>query len=224
MLDRVVTPDEFKKYLQSNKPFASIKRLVLHHTETLIRNYKGNATIKSIWRYHTQVRGWSDIGYHILISPVGEIWLGRPISKQGAHCHNYNGDSIGVACIGNFMIDTMPERQYAALLEVVSRLMAQYNIAPSMVFPHKALNNTSCPGKKFPSVGVLATKASGQQSPGAGPAPPKWELEINGQTLQLMLRYGHTYAPVRALLDAIGCRFTVNNHEHKITVHGKPHG
>ena len=50
--------------------------------------------LRSIYAYHTQSRGWSDVGYNFLVDRFGRIWEGRyggvdrPV--VGAHTLGYN--------------------------------------------------------------------------------------------------------------------------------------
>jgi len=62
--------------------------------------------LRSIYAYHTQSRGWSDIGYNFLVDKFGRIWEGRyggvdrPV--VGAHTLNYNENSFAMSAIGNY--------------------------------------------------------------------------------------------------------------------------
>ncbi len=62
--------------------------------------------LRSIYAYHTQSRGWSDIGYNFLVDKFGRIWEGRyggvdrPV--VGAHTLNYNDYSFAMSAIGNY--------------------------------------------------------------------------------------------------------------------------
>ena len=49
---------------------------------------------------HIRHRGFRDIGYHFYITRDGEIHLGRPLEKVGAHCRNHNTHSIGICYEG----------------------------------------------------------------------------------------------------------------------------
>ena len=80
----------------------------VHHTVNA-NDYKRKdvpAIIRSIYAYHTQSRGWSDIGYNFLVDRFGRIWEGRyggvdrPV--VGAHTLNYNSYSFAMSAIGNF--------------------------------------------------------------------------------------------------------------------------
>ena len=64
------------------------------------------AIIRGIYAYHTQSRGWCDIGYNFLVDRFGRIWEGRyggvdrPV--VGAHTLGYNDDAFAMSAIGNF--------------------------------------------------------------------------------------------------------------------------
>ena len=86
----------------------------VHHTVNA-NNYtraEVPAILRSIYAYHTQSRGWSDIGYNFLVDRFGRIWEGRyggvdrPV--VGAHTLGYNDDSFAMSAIGNFEIAQPP--------------------------------------------------------------------------------------------------------------------
>jgi hypothetical protein len=64
--------------------------------------------LRSIYAYHTQSRGWSDIGYNFLVDKFGRIWEGRyggvdrPV--VGAHTLNYNDYAFAMSAIGNYQV------------------------------------------------------------------------------------------------------------------------
>ncbi len=80
--------------------------------------------LRSIYAYHTQSRGWSDIGYNFLVDKFGRIWEGRyggvdrPV--VGAHTLNYNENSFAMSAIGNYET----ARPSAALLQAYGVLFA----------------------------------------------------------------------------------------------------
>jgi hypothetical protein len=54
--------------------------IVVHHSD--FADAPGPAVIK---RYHLEVSGFSDIGYHFVISPDGTVYEARPLELIGAH-------------------------------------------------------------------------------------------------------------------------------------------
>lgn len=59
--------------------------------------------------WHVNDRGWSDIGYHIIIRRNGKIEHGRPFGRQGAHTGGYNRVNgkitLGICMIGGIDSD-----------------------------------------------------------------------------------------------------------------------
>ena len=98
----------------------------VHHTVNA-NNYTPDEVpgiLRSIYAYHTQSRGWSDIGYNFLVDKFGRIWEGRyggvdrPV--VGAHTLNYNEYSFAMSAIGNFETAQPP----AAMLQAYGVLFA----------------------------------------------------------------------------------------------------
>lgn len=58
--------------------------------------------VSDIDRWHRE-RGWSQIGYHFYIKLDGELQVGRPVAKQGAHTRKRNRDTIGVCFEGGYV-------------------------------------------------------------------------------------------------------------------------
>lgn len=135
--------------------------------------------LRSIYAYHTQSRGWSDIGYNFLVDRFGRIWEGRyggvdrPV--VGAHTLNYNDYSFAMSAIGNFE-QVRPSR---AMLEAYGVLFAWklslHGVdasSPSQwvgsktfkaINGHRDAASTACPGKylyaKIPEIRTLAAEA-----------------------------------------------------------------
>ncbi len=82
--------------------------------------------ISSIRKHHLR-NGWSDVGYHYYIRLNGEIELGRPVEKTGAHVRGYNHNSIGICLEGGLDAkgedaDTRTPRQDLALRHLLITL------------------------------------------------------------------------------------------------------
>ena len=80
--------------------------------------------LRSIYAYHVQSRGWSDIGYNYLIDRFGRIWEGRyggiDRAVVGAHTLGFNDDSFAASAIGNYeLVKPSP-----ALLQAYGALFA----------------------------------------------------------------------------------------------------
>lgn len=93
-------------------------------------------------------RGWSGIGYHFFIKRDGQIELGRPLEKQGAHTKNHNKNSIGLCYAGGVDKDMSPEdnRTSAQIASFLSLLRLLKNIFPkATIHGHRDFSTKSCP-------------------------------------------------------------------------------
>jgi N-acetylmuramoyl-L-alanine amidase len=90
-------------------------------------------TVDDVRRWHRQ-KGWTDVGYHYVIGLRGELWMGRDVDIQGAHCAagGHNRKSIGVCYIGGVARDgktpkdTRTPEQKATLLKLLMDLRKLY--------------------------------------------------------------------------------------------------
>ena len=85
-------------------------------------------------------RGFSMIGYNYVIDLDGTVEVGRPTSRDGAHCNtaglsgkSYNKHSIGICYVGGLdengnPADTRTDAQKKALVELVYNLTETYPI------------------------------------------------------------------------------------------------
>ncbi|TDB87177.1 N-acetylmuramoyl-L-alanine amidase [Actinomadura sp. KC216] len=108
----------------------SVKAAFVHHTDT------GNAytcaetaaVIKSVFLYHVQSLGWSDIGYNFLVDKCGKIFEGRaggidrPV--HGAHTYGFNTDTTGIAVLGTHTDDAAGVAPAQAALDGAARTAA----------------------------------------------------------------------------------------------------
>lgn len=123
----------------------NIKEIIVHCTATPEGRDYDIPTIRS-WHL---ARGFSDIGYHYVISRDGTIMKGRSESISGAHCTGHNSVSIGVCYVGGLEKDgktpkdTRTPEQKKALLELLRELKAKYPRAK--IYGHRDFANKACP-------------------------------------------------------------------------------
>ena len=123
--------------------------IIIHHSLT-----KDGTAVDwdSIKRYHMQVKGWDDIGYHAGVERIGGVLTsltGRRLDQIGAHCLGHN-DTIGICIVGNFDL-TPPDDEmlrYAAAL--VSGYLRMFDLPIDSIHRHHEYAEKSCPGKLFP--------------------------------------------------------------------------
>ncbi|PZF80563.1 FG-GAP-like repeat-containing protein [Jiangella anatolica] len=120
--------------------------------------------IRSIYLYHVQSRGWSDIGYNFIIDRFGRIWEGRyggiDRAVVGAHTLGYNDDAFAASALGNYD-DAAPSN---AMLAAYARLFAWkftiHGVNPlakanydgeswPAVAGHRDAASTACPGAQL---------------------------------------------------------------------------
>lgn len=129
-------------------------------TEYVIVHCSANvrSTVETVRRTHKQ-RGFSDVGYHFLISKDGTVHTGRAEHLQGAHCIGRNHDSIGICLLGHFDLEEVPSAMETALEELVADLRTKYPIG--RVQCHTDYKPTkTCPGvNAYPIVRRLDAQA-----------------------------------------------------------------
>jgi hypothetical protein len=130
--------------------------VVLHHSG------EESGGLASIDRFHREVKGWDECGYHFIIgngteSGDGEIEVGSRWLKQkhGAHTKDpnhpeYNDDGIGVCLIGNFDQTQPTPKQIEACRRLVAYLSARCDVPATQIVLHGDLTQTKCPGRHFP--------------------------------------------------------------------------
>lgn len=122
-----------------------IRKIFIHCSATLPSH---EITVDTIRKWHVEDRGWSDIGYHYVITTDGEVHDGRPVEKKGAHVRGQNHDSIGICLIGGVDEHWQPvanftEAQWKTLARLVRILKAEYTGAT--VHGHNEFSSKACP-------------------------------------------------------------------------------
>ncbi|CUR59429.1 N-acetylmuramoyl-L-alanine amidase, family 2 [metagenome] len=152
----------------------------VHHTVNANDYTKAEVPgiLRSIYAYHTQSKGWSDIGYNFLVDRFGRIWEGRyggvSLPVVGAHTLGYNDYAFAMSAIGNFET----ARPSAAMLDAYARLFAwklslhgvdvsstRQRVGSTYfqaINGHRDAGQTACPGKylyaKIPEIRTLAAQ------------------------------------------------------------------
>lgn len=176
--------------LRSGNPsYGTVQATVVHHTVNGNDYSKAEVPgiVRSIYAYHTQVRGWSDIGYNVLVDRFGRLWEGRygglKRAVVGAHALNFNGQTFGISAIGNF--ETV--RPTKAMQDAIARTVAwkldragRGTLGTAtvnghrmhLVSGHRDVGSTACPGEfLFARLPAIRELAASYQDEEAEPAP-----------------------------------------------------
>lgn len=97
----------------------TISHLVVHHSAGSNTSPNWAATVRAIWDFHVNTRGWDDIGYNYLIDPDGVIYEGRGNDVQAAHFSCMNQGTMGVCLLGDFNTATPTTAVINSLIEIM---------------------------------------------------------------------------------------------------------
>ena len=184
-----------EKLRESGNPgYGTIKAGFIHHTVNT-NSYTASqvpALMRGIYAYHTQSRGWRDIGYNFIVDRFGRIWEGRfgGVSKAvvGAHTLGYNEYSFAMSALGNFDVANPPAKMLDAYASLFAWKLSMYNVRADnpkvyvknkyfkAISGHRDAGSTACPGRylyaKLPSIRTAAAKIQDKaQSTAPAPAP-----------------------------------------------------
>lgn len=158
------------RYFQPQPPPKKMVRLergiVIHHSAT--DRVQDGRLVDARWINDVHKRkgfgvvyGSTDyaIGYHFVILQNGTIERGRPEHLPGAHSRGHNED-IGICLVGDFDSSTNPQgkrgplqptsRQMLAVIRLCAELQSRHGIPTDRIVGHRDLNDTLCPGNRFP--------------------------------------------------------------------------
>jgi hypothetical protein len=141
--------------------------VIIHHTAGSNSDTNYTEVIRNIYIYHTQIQGWSDIGYNYLIAPNGNIFKGRDpgIYEQdnvkGAHFCASNSGTMGVSVMGDYTDIVPSDTALYSLIELLSWKLGKEHLNPlgssyhplnpelATIAGHRDGCATECPGSAF---------------------------------------------------------------------------
>lgn len=144
--------------------YTSVSAVVVHHTVTPNDYTREQAAsyVRAVYAYHTRSRGWSDIGYNLVVDRFGTVYEGRygdfTRGVVGSHTAGYNGNTIGVSLLGNFDTVALPAAARDALGRAGAWASEHWRFDPrtsvrlhskvvSRIAGHRDLGSTACPGR-----------------------------------------------------------------------------
>jgi len=146
-----------------------VEHVIIHHSATFnsLTNYEN--VVRNIYLFHTQDRGWSDIGYNFLVAPDGTLFEGRSPGRQsvesdnirGAHFCSRNSGTMGVCLLGNYNTAIPTDTALATIVRVTSWKLDKEGLGPFATISHPTNSNlgviaghrdgcaTECPGENL---------------------------------------------------------------------------
>lgn len=123
----------------------NVKWIILHCAATPEGR---DVTVEDVRRWHTEERGWSDIGYHWFVEINGDLKQGRKEYVSGAHAKGWNSKSIGVCYAGGTDSngnpkDTRTDDQKITLGCLLQDLRGRYPDAK--IIGHRDISSKDCP-------------------------------------------------------------------------------
>jgi hypothetical protein len=158
------------------RTFHPLRQIFVHHTAGSNHDRNGAATMRAIYAYHTQSRGWCDIGYNFIIDWSGTIYEGRWARNYapwethdsedyrnnvvtGAHVGGFNSGSVGISLMGNFTNIGPPLAMKTSLKKMLAWEADRHDLNPTgthtfngrrmrVIGGHRDAGQTACPGNK----------------------------------------------------------------------------
>ena len=176
--------------LRSGRPeFApAVKAVIVHHTagSNDYRPADVPRRIRADYAYHVQARGWSDLGYNLVVDKFGGVWEGRAggIGRAtiGSHAAGFNTGTLGVSLLGD-MTTAQPTAEAVRAVARVAAYAADVwrfdptgsvvltsggspkfapgtRVALPRVHGHRDVGLTACPGTLYDRLGEVRRAAA----------------------------------------------------------------
>ena len=172
----------------------------VHHTAGT-NNYsrvESASVVRGVYAYHTQSRGWCDIGYNFLVDRYGKIYEGRRggmrLPVRGAHSGDYNVDTTGISLMGDFTSVNPTRKMKRSLVDlIVWRMGTAYHGAYgrslvngakfSRVSGHRDAMSTSCPGQRvYDRLPGLRSRVAARLAGFESPIETRWRAMGGGRS------------------------------------------
>lgn len=128
---------------------SSTKYLIIHHAAALGSVYD----IHNL-HYNDPTSDYIGIAYNFYIRTDGSVYEGRGWNYEGGHTTNYNTQSIGICCEGNYDENHITIGQLRSVIELGAEALRRYPTITS-IGGHNDYNATACPGQYFPKAMVI---------------------------------------------------------------------
>ena len=110
--------------------------------------------VKKIREWHVKENGWSDVGYHFIITRSGELQKARSEEYQGAHAPKVNFRSLAVCLIGGTdnkqqWENNFTDEQFTTLKSLIGDLVKKYEIK-KIIGHYQVDDRKKCPSFDVP--------------------------------------------------------------------------
>jgi len=146
---------------------------IVHHSAGSNSNTNYTQVVRDIYLYHTEVNGWSDIGYNYLVAQNGDVYVGRGIqivelSDQtyrydavlGAHFCGSNSRTMGICLLGNYETTNPADPGISSIISLITFYGLRKGLHPfenashalgnlSTISGHRNGCSTLCPGESL---------------------------------------------------------------------------
>ncbi|UCH14776.1 MAG: N-acetylmuramoyl-L-alanine amidase [Bacteroidales bacterium] len=159
----------------------NVRNIIIHHSATSNDLTDYTNVVRNIYLSHTQVNGWSDIGYNYVIAQDGTIYKGRDpgIYEQdnvmGAHFCSSNSGTMGICLLGNYVNIYPAQESLYALINLLTWKTGKDSLNPygtsshplnpdlNIIAGHRDGCSTLCPGDSiYEMLGFTRQETSGK--------------------------------------------------------------
>lgn len=136
-----------------------INEIIIHCTATRPNWWaamSADEKVEEVRRWHLD-RGFNDVGYHYLIDRNGQVVVGRPIERAGAHVKGHNANSIGISLFGGHgssaddkFEDHFTQDQEQSLNRLIDQLRRRFPEI-TKITGHNQYSVKACPGFSVPA-------------------------------------------------------------------------
>ena len=146
IINKFLSREEFKKYIEKKKVIRKIDKIVLHHTWDTVKQWEKGEVSARYYKKLYENKGWT-AGPHIFVAPEG-IWLFTDTRYQGIHANKGNEGSIGIEMVGRYD-ETYPKGKiWKNTKTVLKLLLKKFDLKIKDIHFHREYNpDKSCPGK-----------------------------------------------------------------------------
>lgn len=141
---------------------------IVHHSAGSNTDTNYTDIVRNIYLYHTQVRGWDDIGYNFLTAQNGQVFSGRDAQGvadedniQGAHFCAKNAGTMGICVLGDYETALLSNSSFTRITQLLSWKLHKESLSTfserphpypggdllSSIAGHRDGCSTLCPGK-----------------------------------------------------------------------------